>query len=457
MEPFMRFTARTALRLAAIGVTAAAVLIPVTEAGATVAPSLVVTPSTGLTDGQTVTVTGSNFAVSSSLYVVECSGLSEADCDIADGILGTASTDASGAFSLSFVVHTGTFGTANCDSTSTTCAINATTDPNPSDTAAAATAPISFAAPTVPTITVTPHTGLTNGQSVAVTAADFPASTSYTVIQCSGGAPADCDVADMQSGTTGADGSLSASLTLRTGTVGSGTCATPSTNCFVAVSAGATNVTQEIDFASVSPTGPAITVTPSTNVKNGSTVKVSGSGFPAKAEPLYLIECSSLSGESDCNVGGVVISTTNASGAFSNIGVKVQTGKFGAHSCPAGGKCYIVASTSTSNPPPKADYASTTFTFAKAAPVTATKTTAAAKKGHVTGKVTAAGKGVVGLKAFLEKKVGTKFKKLATLKTGKGGAFSSKKLGKGKYEVVTPKQTHGGHTYGGSHSKVLKI
>jgi hypothetical protein len=78
-------------------------------------PTITVDPSTGLTDGQRVTITGTGFPAKDSLVAIQCSPLAAtasnaiAECDIGAANLGVKS-DASGGFTTSLVVHTGKIG-----------------------------------------------------------------------------------------------------------------------------------------------------------------------------------------------------------------------------------------------------------------------------------------------------------------------------------------------------------
>jgi hypothetical protein len=321
---------------------------------------------------------------------------------------------------------------------------------------AAVAIPATAAHATGPSLTAVPNTGLHDGDSVAVTGAGFTASTAYNVVECSGlTGLAACDTSNVVSGTTGADGSISDSITVHTGTIGNGTCAPGSSNCYVVASTdagGPDTAFASIAFAAL----PSVTVVPNTNVKNGSTVTVSGANFPPNKAPLFVLECSGPT-SAQCDTGTLNLTgSTDAEGSFSGITVKVHTGAVGTGTCKAGGTCLIAASTSQT--PDSSQAGAGVFTFAKAAKTIATKTTAKVSHSKVVGKVKAAGKGVSGLKTFLDRKVGTKWHKVATLHTHKGGKFHSKKLTKsGKYEVKTPKQHKGSKTYGASHSKVVKV
>src|SRR4051794_5052202 len=98
--------------LAALPVAAAAIVVAATAASA--ATSLSVSPSTSLKDGQTVTVTGSGYLPSTTIYVLQCSANpgSQAACDTAH--LATAQSDASGNISTKLAVHTGAIGNGTC-------------------------------------------------------------------------------------------------------------------------------------------------------------------------------------------------------------------------------------------------------------------------------------------------------------------------------------------------------
>ena len=106
---------KKALSWTAVPVAAAALALAIPSA-AFAATSLSVSPSSGLKDGQSVSVTGSGYPASTTIYVVECANLTgQAGCDITR--LGTAQSDATGAINTKFTVHTGTIGNGTCDAT----------------------------------------------------------------------------------------------------------------------------------------------------------------------------------------------------------------------------------------------------------------------------------------------------------------------------------------------------
>ncbi len=107
-------------------------------------PTVAVTPGTGLTDGQTVEVTGSGFGPGSQVAVGECrtGATSDSDCSVAGALVATA--DSTGAFTTPFTVsRILTIGASTVDcSTAGSCVIAAGELPS---LTTFATTPISFA------------------------------------------------------------------------------------------------------------------------------------------------------------------------------------------------------------------------------------------------------------------------------------------------------------------------
>jgi hypothetical protein len=77
-------------------------------------------------------------------------------------------------------------------------------------------------------------------------------------------------------------------------------------------------------------TGPKVLVTPSTNLRNGEVVHVSGSGFKA-GDTVYFVEClAKAKGQSGCLVNGIPpYATITATGLLPRTSFKVVTGKVG--------------------------------------------------------------------------------------------------------------------------------
>jgi hypothetical protein len=79
--------------------------------------------------------------------------------------------------------------------------------------------------------------------------------------------------------------------------------------------------------------GPKLTVTPSTNLKNGETVKVSGTGFK-KGDSVYVVECLvKAKGGGQCNELGATPATISAKGVLAPTKFKVLTGTIGNGKC----------------------------------------------------------------------------------------------------------------------------
>ncbi len=93
------------------------------------ARTLVISPSSGLANGETVKVSGSGFTPKDSLYLIEClkTSTNQAGCDLTTATPVTVS--ATGTFAAtSFTVVTGAIGTGKCGTTTANadaCAINA--------------------------------------------------------------------------------------------------------------------------------------------------------------------------------------------------------------------------------------------------------------------------------------------------------------------------------------------
>jgi hypothetical protein len=94
-------------------VTAAFVLASSAPASAAT-PTVTASPSTGLVNGQTVTLTGSNYEANHAIFVLEChSSAGASACDV--NHLKTVTTSATGTFSLTFTVVTGAIGDGTCN------------------------------------------------------------------------------------------------------------------------------------------------------------------------------------------------------------------------------------------------------------------------------------------------------------------------------------------------------
>ena len=169
--------------LAAVMALVMALLVWVPSADA--APTVVVTPSSGLVDGQPVTVTGSGFGPELELWQCAAGATSSDDCVYWDYV----DVDLTGAFETTIwalAVPEQIDGTpiTDCRAAPGTCEIVAGWPPDP----AAVRVPLTFdpTAPLrpAPTIEVTPATDLSLGQVVHVTGEDFDPWTGVEVVQC---------------------------------------------------------------------------------------------------------------------------------------------------------------------------------------------------------------------------------------------------------------------------------
>jgi len=164
-------------------------------------PQLTVDPSVGLLNNQIVTVTGSDYEPDSGVGIVQCRAPSNGpeDCDLA--IVQFVAPDASGDFSAPFQVRRliQVEGVSIDCAVAGACEIGAGSGLGPGQGAQAA---IQFdpnqPLPPPPSITVTPSTGLVDGQQVAVNGTGFPPFGTIAVLQCQVGDSENgenCDIA----------------------------------------------------------------------------------------------------------------------------------------------------------------------------------------------------------------------------------------------------------------------
>ena len=245
-------------------------------AASSATPSIVVTPSTGLTDGQAVTITGTGFGANEgSLLALECAlGSTDLTTCNTSVLVPMPTTSASGGFTATFHVFAGTTGSGSCDlgTTDTTCLLVVG---NQNNQAEKATATISFGSSTSTTTTTTPggttttttttttvpatttttapivlgprhikvapSTNLKKGQSVLVTGSGFTPGDHVFILEClaSVHSSAQCNLSTLKSATISAKGVLPAThIKVLTGKIGTGTCGTKASNkksCVISV------------------------------------------------------------------------------------------------------------------------------------------------------------------------------------------------------------------------------
>ena len=352
-------------------------LVSVASASTTTTATMTVTPNTGLIANQKVIITGTGFTPNATLAAVECIGTATttAGCDLS--ALTPISVNANGAISATdFYVQTGSIGNGTCGTSAsdTDCAIAIGTLAG----TLVADAPITFAASTAvaaPSVTVTPSTGLTTGQSVTVTGSGFTPGDSLYVLECLATATGatGCDVASAKPVTANSDGTLpSTPFTVTTGTIGTGTCGTSAADlsgCVISVAnatGGDAGVAAITFAATTTPAGPTVTVSPSTNLKNGRSVTVTGSGFKP-GDSLFVLEClATATGASGCDVATAKSITANSDGTLPSTPFTVAAGKIGLSACGTtsanAGGCIITVATATGT-----DAGATPIRFAVAA------------------------------------------------------------------------------------------
>jgi hypothetical protein len=88
--------------------------------------------------------------------------------------------------------------------------------------------------------------------------------------------------------------------------------------------------------ALASAAGPKVVVTPATNLKNGETVHVSGSGFKP-GDTVFIVEClRNAKGQTGCKVPSTTLppsATISSSGVLPRTTFKVSTGRIGNGIC----------------------------------------------------------------------------------------------------------------------------
>lgn len=295
--------------------------VPVTGNAATLSAN----PSTGLLDGQPITVTGSGFPAKSGADIVECPAgdPNPLDCDV-DGAA-VVESNGSGSFSSPFTavrliegLESGTTtdcATAACDLTAFD-----------SDLTPVAETTISFADVAIipSTVSAVPSTGLLNGQRITVSGTNFTPNATAVISECQSGTVGEaCGGAALGIRTDGS-GSFSTSYRVTRiieGIAGSVDCAQPPGCEIVASNEDGTQETSTpVSFADVAIIPPVMTATPSTDLEDGQSITVTGHGFGHRDE-IGLTECAAGSTDgSECvlqdGLGNVVEVATKGAGRF---------------------------------------------------------------------------------------------------------------------------------------------
>jgi len=298
-------------------------------------PTLVLTPNTQLFNGDKVVITGSGFPAGASVAAVECNGASLGlsspieGCSVTSPVLMTVNGDGT-LPATNFFVQTGAIGNGTCGTSASDaqCFIAVGT---PTGTLLGYNT-IGFQG-----VTVTPASALVGGQKVMVSGFGFNPTDSVTMIQCLLTAQdiSGCNVAGAVTGlTTDSNGNLApTSFTIASGTIGTGTCSSAKNPNGCAILVSNANGT-DAAAAAISLLGPrTVKVSPTTGLKNKSTVKVSGSGF-TPGDHVYLVECLvGSTSPSKCDLKTLKAATITSAGVLNTTSFKVVTGKVGTGIC----------------------------------------------------------------------------------------------------------------------------
>ena len=327
-----------------------------------------------------------------------------------------------------------------------------------------------FAAPTMTATWATQSAGfgLQNGDKVDVTGSGFKPSTTAYLVECSGTTgQANCDTSTLKTAQTDGSGAFTVTgMPVHTGTVGDGACNANST-CYIAATTDPTGA--DLTQAQVAAIQfDHLQVTPRANLKNGAVLTLSGAGY-AQSGNVYVSECNSPDKPTalqHCDAGIVQVFPTDATGAFTGtytVSYPIHPSDPGPFACTAGKTCIVAGTDNLANPATGTiGGAIVSFAGLTKTATSAHGPTSVAKgaKFAIKGQVTAASKGVNGLKVTLFKVTKSGLSKIASKTTatlkGKAGSFKFKGLTQkrtSKYQVKSAANS----TYAGSASKVVKV
>lgn len=329
-----RMLATTAVLLVALlGAPAAAQEAPTTTTVAGPAPveagpTLTVTPDTGLVDHQVVTVEGAGFAPRTFVSIFECEGGGQGTDGCAFPDLAYAFTEDDGSFSLTVGIEAvlRSFGgvLVDCRTAPGACELRAKPQ-----RAASVAAPLDFdpSAPlATPSLTVTPNTGLVDGQVVQVDAAGFRPGSVLFVFACKGSVPSSRQCPSYYSATddTRVDDTGAMSVPYRVRAViqvdGGATVDCRVAHCFLSATERPWDedlpmVPLEFDPDAPLLAEPTLAVTPSTGLADGQVVRVTGANwFPG--EIVDVVQCALGRYPVTCVPGSRLIPRVDANGHF---------------------------------------------------------------------------------------------------------------------------------------------
>jgi hypothetical protein len=187
------------------------------------------------------------------------------------------------------------------------------------------TASVPAAGGSAASVTVDPSTDLLDGQTVTVTGSGFKASTDYVLLECQAGAtkvPTGCGLVDLDFISSDSTGSFSTPfdvarmITLEA----SGTtidCAVQSCVLDVGTEKGAlTSASAPISFDDVAIVPPTVSADPSTDLRDGQTITVSGTDFSPNAL-IEIVECETAGSSASCDPDTGYPADADSDGTFS--------------------------------------------------------------------------------------------------------------------------------------------
>jgi hypothetical protein len=187
-----------------------------------------------------------------------------------------------------------------------------------------------------PAITISPSIGLITNQQVTIHGTGFaPGQASLEALECTQTATstAGCSALSVPLSVTTA-GQFTSTFTVTTGVIGNGTCGTTSTDAACQIFILSTASNSIVSFASIAfASGPGVALTPSTNLRNGESVTITGADF-TPGDTVYALECLTKdTSEATCQTGTATPIKVSSSGTLPPTAFQVVTGSVGNGMC----------------------------------------------------------------------------------------------------------------------------
>jgi hypothetical protein len=310
-----------------------------------------ITAPATVTDGALVSATGSGFAPSVLVDTALCAAGPTASGDCAPSVPAVSDGSGSDTATVSATATLATLNSRSIDCTAPGACVFAAWDPR-DFAGTVATASVVVTPATAATVTVTPSTGLHNGDIVSVTASGLVPDNSYALVECPAGETNGfaCDTAAPIYVNSDGAGGFTAQYAVHDilARVPETDCTAAPGACTLAVSSFSGVIAGSVPLSFVPLTPPQRgSISPSTATPvAGSTVIVTGSGF-APSVSVQLAWCAPAPASSaDCDISLVVTARTDASGGFAtdlpNAPATIATNQ-GTGDCSQAGECVIAA------------------------------------------------------------------------------------------------------------------